>query len=129
MIGSAPKRTTSPPVKKDGANMASTWPLTTSAEAASVGRLRAWLPELTSMDVALALSGMLFGAQSLFYPFGRDQATHGYIGREWLAGRLPFVSTFDIKTPGIFFVHMATFAIFGEHPWGLRVVDLFGCCS
>ncbi|MBK8212547.1 MAG: hypothetical protein IPK71_02260 [Myxococcales bacterium] len=98
-----------------------------STAATTVGGKRAWLPELTIVDVTLALSGMLFGAQSLFYPFGRDQATHGYIGREWLAGRLPFVSTFDIKTPGIFFVHMATFAIFGEHTWGLRVVDLFGC--
>ena len=97
------------------------------AAAPTAGGKHAWLPELTRVDVTLALTGMLFGAQSLFYPFGRDQATHGYIGREWLAGRLPFVSTFDIKTPGIFFVHMATFALFGEHPWGLRVVDLFGC--
>lgn len=82
---------------------------------------------MTRLDVALALCGVAFGAQSLFYPFGRDQATHGYIGREWLAGRLPFVSTFDIKTPGIFLAHMTAFFLFGDHMWGIRVLDLFGC--
>ncbi|HQY61066.1 MAG: hypothetical protein IPF92_13905 [Myxococcales bacterium] len=90
-------------------------------------RLRAVLDVVTRFDLALALCGIAFGAQSLLYPFGRDQATHGYIGREWLAGRLPFVSTFDIKTPGIFFAHMTAFFLFGDHMWGIRVLDLFGC--
>lgn len=89
--------------------------------------MRALLPKMTWLDVVLVLVGLAFGAQSLLYPFGRDQATHGYIGREWLAGRLPFVSTFDIKTPGIFLAHMTAFFLFGDHMWGIRVLDLFGC--
>ncbi len=90
-------------------------------------RARAALPQLSRLDLVLAAIGVCFGAQSLLYPFGRDQAAHGYIGREWLAGRLPFVATFDIKTPGIFFAHMTAFFLFGEHMWGIRVLDLFGC--
>ncbi len=95
--------------------------------AEGLARVRAALGAVTRRDVALALCGLAFGAQSLFYPFGRDQATHGYIGREWLAGRLPFVSTFDIKTPGIFLAHMTAFFLFGDHMWGIRVLDLLGC--
>src|SRR5579864_7791604 len=62
---------------------------------------------------------------SLAYPFGRDQGLYFYVGREWLLrGALPYRDLFEQKTPGIYVVHAACIALFGERVWGIRVADV-----
>ncbi len=74
--------------------------------------------------VALALRGLALGLTSLTYPYGRDQGLYGYIGREWLAGRLPYETAFDAKTPGIFLANLLAFRIFGESMMAIRAFEL-----
>lgn len=81
-------------------------------------------------DVVGALVAILFGLTSLFFPFGRDQGLYYYVGREWaLRGSIPYRDLFDHKTPGIYVVHALTVRVFGEHQWGIRVVDLLAVLS
>lgn len=76
-------------------------------------------------DAAFTLLAIAAGMPSLLYPLGRDQGLFFYIGREWLQrGRMPYLDTFDIKTPGIYGVHAAAIALFGEELWGARLLEL-----
>ena len=77
-------------------------------------------------DYILVILAILYSLPSLGYPFGRDQAAHYYIGREWLNGLLPFKDTFDQKPPGIYFIHALGIAMLGAHQWAIRVLDLVG---
>ncbi len=77
-----------------------------------------------AVDLGFAVAGVTLGLTSLGYPYGRDQGLYGYIGREWLAGNLPYKTAFDVKTPGIFFVNLVAFWLFGEHMWAIRALEL-----
>ncbi len=81
---------------------------------------------IASSSVLLGLA-LLMALASFTYPFGRDQATHGYIGLRWLEGAIPYRDTFDIKPPGVFFAHLLAFRLFGAHMGAIRVLDL--CAS
>ena len=61
---------------------------------------------------------------SLGYPFGRDQGLYFYVGREWLRGALPYRDLFEQKTPGIYVIHAACIALFGERLWGIRLAEI-----
>ena len=77
------------------------------------------------LPALLAAFGVAVGLPSLAFPFGWDTAVHYYVGREWaLRGAVPYAATFDHKTPGIHAVHAACVALFGEHMWPIRVVEL-----
>jgi len=76
------------------------------------------------LDAALVLCGLLFSAVSLAYPFGRDQGLYHYVGREWFHGALPYRDMMDQKTPVIYFVFGLANALFGEHLWSVRVLEL-----
>ena len=79
------------------------------------------------LDLALGALGVLFGAVSVALPFGRDQGLYYFVGREWLQhGEMPYRDAFEQKTPAIFFVHAVAIALFGEHMWSIRVLEL-GC--
>ena len=77
-------------------------------------------------DFILIILAILYSLPSFGYPFGRDQAAHFYMGREWLNGLLPYRDTFDQKPPGIFFMHALGIAMLGAHQWAIRVLDLMG---
>jgi hypothetical protein len=77
-------------------------------------------------DVALGAVATAFGAVSLWYPFGRDQGLFYYAAREWLLrDQVLYRDVWDHKPPVIYFIHMAVIAILGQHPWGIRAVELF----
>jgi hypothetical protein len=76
------------------------------------------------LDLGFLAAGVLAGAASIAYPYGHDQALYGYIAREWLEGRLPYVASFDMKTPGIYSVYAVATVLFGKGMWGIRVLDL-----
>lgn len=77
-------------------------------------------------DLILIFIALVYSLPSLGFPFGRDQAAHFYMGREWLNGLLPFRDTFDQKPPGIYFVHALGIALLGAHQWVIRLLDLMG---
>jgi hypothetical protein len=76
--------------------------------------------------LGLGCMGIAFAMPSLSYPFGPDQGLYAYVGREWLAGFLPYQSTFDVKTPGIYLIHLFAFWLGGARTWPVRVLEL-GC--
>ncbi len=74
--------------------------------------------------IAIGVIGMLFGAPSLAFPFGRDQALFYVVGREWArSGAVPYRDTFDLKPPFIYAVHAACVLVFGEGMWPIRLVE------
>src|SRR5690349_16183171 len=74
--------------------------------------------------LTMGVLGMMVGVCSVAWPFGSDQGLYHYIAREWLRHRdLPYVDTFDHKTPGIYIVNAIVIALFGERTWPLRVVE------
>ena len=86
-------------------------------------RRRWWRPH--PIDAGLVALASLFGAVSLTYPFGRDQALYGYVAREWVQrGAIPYRDVYDHKTPGIYLVHAITVLLFGSTFWGIRVAEL-----
>jgi hypothetical protein len=80
-------------------------------------------------DVAWTIAAALTGLASLGYPYGHDQALFGYVAREWAAGRLPYVATFDVKTPGIYATYLLASVLFGKSMWAIRVFDLVAVIS
>jgi hypothetical protein len=78
----------------------------------------------TPAAIVVVALGMLFGAPSLAYPYGRDQGLFHYIGREWFVhGAVPYRDTFDLKPPPIYFVYGICARIFGDAMWGIRLVE------
>lgn len=77
------------------------------------------------LDSVLAAAGAVFGAASLRYPLGHDQGVHFYVAREWMQrGAVPYLDTFDHKTPGIYVVHALAMAVFGARTWAIRPFEL-----
>jgi hypothetical protein len=69
--------------------------------------------------------GAAYGAASLAYPLTLDSGVNGYVAREWLLrGSLPYRDSFDHRAPGIYVLHAACIALFGQHAWGIRVAEL-----
>lgn len=64
------------------------------------------------------------GLPSLFFPFGRDQGIHAYVGWSWLHGRLPYRDVWVQKGPLHFVPYLLTTGLFGQTMWGIRVFDL-----
>ena len=82
-------------------------------------RHRRWI------DGALATTGVLFGSASLAYPLTLDSGVNYYVAREWvLRGALPYRDTFDHRAPGIYLIHVACIALFGDHAWGIHLGEL-----
>lgn len=78
----------------------------------------------TPAAIVVVALGMVFGAPSLAYPYGRDQGLFHYIGREWFVhGAVPYRDTFDLKPPPIYFVYGICARVFGDAMWGIRLVE------
>jgi hypothetical protein len=76
-------------------------------------------------DRVLVLLGALFGAASLGYPLGHDTGSHFYVAREWIErGAIPYLHTFDHKTPDIYAIHALAMTIFGVKTYAVRPVEL-----
>jgi hypothetical protein len=58
-------------------------------------------------------------------PLERDEGEYGYIAQRWLAGELPYQSSFNQKFPGTFLAYAVITGILGESPgaihWGAQV--------
>ncbi len=65
-----------------------------------------------------------FFSLTIVYPFGRDQGLYHYVGREWFNGALPYRDVMDQKTPVIYLLYGFAYAVFGEHMWAIRLLEL-----
>lgn len=84
------------------------------------------------LDLLGGLAAVVYGLPSLLYPFAKDQPIHWYIGVGMLRGEVPYVTGLSTKPPAAFVVHAASIAIFGDHAWSIRVIDLLfvlGCAA
>jgi hypothetical protein len=72
----------------------------------------------------LTAVGLLIGLGTLLYPFGGDQGLYYYVGREWLAGAVPYRDAMEQKTPLVFLLHAALIALTGENQWAVRAAEL-----
>lgn len=79
------------------------------------------LPDLVGLLLAF-----FYGLPSVEYAFGRDQAIFHYIGREWLAGSLPYRDAFDTKPPAIYLLHALLVALTGGSIAAIRWAELLG---
>ncbi len=66
----------------------------------------------------------MYAIPSLGYPFGGDQGTFFYIGREWLDGLLPFKDAFDQKPPGIHMIYALSVFLFGARQTSIRILEI-----
>ena len=76
------------------------------------------------LDVLGVGLAFLFSTPTLGYPVSRDHALFYYIGRGWLHGALPYRDAYDFKPPGIFALNALGIAIFGEHQWAIRLLEV-----
>ncbi|HVY20374.1 MAG TPA: glycosyltransferase family 39 protein [Bauldia sp.] len=76
---------------------------------------RAWLKP--AFAAALPFLAILIWSAAVRLPFAGfaedDEFLFAVVAREWLHGGLPYVTAFDIKPPGIFFIYAIVQAIFG----------------
>lgn len=84
-----------------------------------------WLPRLGVVDAVGALTALAIATITFFYPYGRDQASFGYIGREWGLGNVPYQATFEIKPPPIYFTYLVAYRLFGQNLAAIRLFDFF----
>src|SRR5579884_291949 len=91
-----------------------------------VARWKTAVRALPLADLAGLALAFVYGLPTLAYGFGRDQGLFYYLGREWLAGRIPYRDAFDVKPPGIYLVYAVAIRLFGPHLWSVRLLELLG---
>jgi hypothetical protein len=67
------------------------------------------------------------GAESLLYPFGRDQGIHAVIAYAMDAGRVPYLDSFNMKPPLTTIFHWVSQELFGHSMRSIRILDLLIC--
>lgn len=83
-----------------------------ATRAPSVPVLTAWTA------LAVVASGLVL------LPYYGDQALYAVIGRDVVAGRVPYTGIWDIKQPGIFLWYGAVDALFGPSTVATRILDV-----
>jgi 4-amino-4-deoxy-L-arabinose transferase-like glycosyltransferase len=58
------------------------------------------------------------------YPLGPDQGTFAVIGQDILEGGTPYVDSWDVKPPLIYYAYALSMAVFGETSTALRLIDI-----
>jgi 4-amino-4-deoxy-L-arabinose transferase-like glycosyltransferase len=81
---------------------------------------------------ALALGLIVLWTAALRLPFagnvGEDEIFFALAAQRWLGGLLPYVSSFDVKPPGIFAVFAAVQAVFGTSIGVIKGLEV-GCVA
>jgi hypothetical protein len=90
-------------------------------------------PQTGQVATALALLVILVIAICLRLatapiPLERDEGEYAYIGWRWLEGAVPYLDSFNQKTPGSFAVYATVLRWFGSSPtalhWGIQLYNL-----
>lgn len=79
------------------------------------------------LDIAWLVVMALLAAwavTSLWWPWGRDQSTMGYMGHLITAGKMPYRDAIDINAPGGYLLHALLETVAGTARWPLRLMDL-----
>ncbi|MBP9889233.1 MAG: glycosyltransferase family 39 protein [Leptospiraceae bacterium] len=67
---------------------------------------------------------LILGIPSIFFPFGRDQATGAYVANLWLAGKLPYIHAVEVRPPANYLPFMFVQYFWGDSELGIRILDL-----
>lgn len=67
---------------------------------------------------------LLLALPSLMAPMDMDGALFYISGLKILDGQIPYRDFLDLKPPGIYYIYAAAIALFGEHGWSIRLLDL-----
>jgi hypothetical protein len=73
---------------------------------------------------AVALTLLLGGLCTLWWPMGRDQGTFAYTADVILHGGIPYKDAWEQKGPACHYTVAAAILLFGHNEWGIRVLDL-----
>jgi len=72
---------------------------------------------------AFAMSGLVLSL-TLWFNLGMDQAIHAYVVWVWREYHLPpYLGVWNHNFPGIYFFHWLSQELFGETPFGFRLLD------
>jgi 4-amino-4-deoxy-L-arabinose transferase-like glycosyltransferase len=84
------------------------------------------MPRLPHLLLALLLlaAGFLLLAPMLTYPFGSDQGAFADVADVIARGGVPYRDVWDIKTPGIYYLFWAVFALLDRSIFSVRLADL-----
>jgi hypothetical protein len=83
-------------------------PVRSIPNVASMARLRSFLPFLLILAWSCVVRLPFYGN------INDDEFFFAVIAQHWLAGGLPYVSTYDVKPPGVFALYAMAQALFGE---------------
>jgi len=72
----------------------------------------------------LLLEILILGIPSIFFPFGRDQATGAYVANLWLNGKLPYIHAVEVRPPANYLPFMFVQYFLGDSELGIRILDL-----
>ncbi len=67
---------------------------------------------------------LLLALPSLMAPMDMDGALFYVSGLKILHGQVPYRDFLDLKPPGIYYIYATAIALFGEHGWAIRLLDL-----
>lgn len=85
-----------------------------------------WLRRVGLALLPLAL--LLIWTAAVRLPFytqtDKDEFFFSVIAAEWLKGGLPYVATFDVKPPGLFFLFAAVQAVFGASLAAIKAMEI-----
>ncbi len=73
--------------------------------------------------LALSVFVVLSQANPLTTPMGRDSGMYSYIARHLLQGKTPYVTAWEQKTPGIFFIDAGALLLGGGSRWGIYAME------
>lgn len=59
-----------------------------------------------------------------YWQTDKDEFFFAVIAGEWLRGGLPYVATFDVKPPGIFFLYAVTQSLFGASQLTIKLMEV-----
>ena len=66
----------------------------------------------------------VWAVTSLWWPWGRDQSTMGFMGHLIIEGKMPYRDAIDINAPGGHLLHALLETVAGTARWPLRLMDL-----
>jgi len=84
-----------------------------------------FLSSLRRLAFAAALGlTILWGAASLWFPFGWDQGMFASVGDVIVRGGMPYRDGWEMRGPLAFYVFAVAESLFGRHMWSVRILDL-----
>jgi len=97
-------------------------PATLSSPFATVRRLMAAYPGLTAFALLLVWTCLV--RLPFLYILHDDEAFYSAVASRWLRGEVPYATSFDVKTPGIFAIFAVIQSVFGVSLYVIKGTEI-----